>query len=75
MSKRFTTIYRNGRIELPPDVHLPENAEVTVILPNQSTDDPATDTAYGIPDLAEDIGPEDLASNLDHYLYGHPKRT
>ncbi len=74
MSKRFTTIYRNGRIEVPPDVHLPENVQVTVILPDHSNKHSAADSAYGIPDLAEDIGPEDLATNLDHYLYGHPKR-
>jgi antitoxin component of MazEF toxin-antitoxin module len=24
---------------------------------------------------AEDLGPEDLSLNVDHYLYGLPKRT
>ena len=33
------------------------------------------DPASTIPDLAGDIGPPDLARNLQHYLYGHPKQS
>ena len=29
--------------------------------------------AFRISDLAVDTGLADLASNVDHYLYGHPK--
>ena len=75
MSKEIEVIYRNGQLELPPDVHLPENARVTVIVPDSALADPADDPAYSIPDLAEEIGPEDLAQNLEHYLYGHPKQV
>ena len=68
MSKSIRTIYRNGQIELPPEVQLPDNTYVTVILP----EDAAPDPAFSIPDLAQDVGPEDLSRNLEHYLYGHP---
>ena len=71
MSKSIRTIYRNGQIELPPDVQLPDNTYVTVILPDHLPED---DSAFSIPDLAQDIGPEDLSRNLEHYLYGHPKQ-
>lgn len=74
MSKSIRTIYRNGQIELPPDVQLPDNTYVTVILPDHPSEDAASDPAFDIPDLAQDIGPEDLSRNFEHYLYGHPKR-
>ena len=44
---------------------------MTVILPDHLPED---DPAFSIPDLAQDIGPEDLSRNLEHYLYGHPKQ-
>ena len=33
------------------------------------------DSAYSIPDLASDIGPEDLARNFEHYSYGQSKQS
>lgn len=74
MSKSIRTIYRNGQIELPPEIQLPDNTYVTVILPDDLPKDAAPDPAFSIPDLARDIGPEDLSRNLEHYLYGHPKQ-
>ena len=73
MSKSIRTIYRNGQIELPPEIQLPDNTYVTVILPDLP-EDAAPDPAFSIPDLAQDIGLEDLFRNLEHYLYGHPKQ-
>src|SRR5215510_6313604 len=61
MSKSIRTIYRNGQIELPPEVQLPDNTYVTVILPDDLPEDAASDPAFSIPDLAQDIGPEDLS--------------
>ena len=61
----------NGVIVLDAGASLPEGVQVKVILPNHQNSDPAFD----IPNLAADIGPEDLARNLDHYLYGHPKQN
>jgi hypothetical protein len=65
MSKSIRTIYRNGQIELPPEVQLPDNTYVTVILPDDLPEDAAPDPAFSIPDLAQDIGPEDLSRNLE----------
>ena len=50
MSKSIRTIYRNGQIELPPEVQLPDNTLVTVILPDDLPEDAAPDPAFSIPD-------------------------
>jgi hypothetical protein len=47
---------------------------VTVILQDDLPEDAAPDPAFGIPDLAQDIVPEELSRNLEHYLYG-PSKT
>jgi len=75
MSKRIETTYRNGCIKLPDGVRLAEDTRVTVILPDNATPKASPDSAYSIPDLASDIGPEDLARNLGHYLYGQSKQS
>ena len=75
MSTTIETTYRNGRIQLPDDIRLREDTPVIVILPDNSLQDSTADSAYSIPELASDIGPDDLARNLDHYLYGHPKQS
>jgi hypothetical protein len=53
---------------------LPEKTQPSIILPDNPAGDAAEDPAYSIPDLTADIGPEDLARNWEHYLYGPPKR-
>ena len=35
----------------------------------------ASDAAFNLAEMAEDLGIPDLATNIDHYLYGLPKRT
>jgi hypothetical protein len=75
MSKSIETRYRNGRIQLPDDFHLPEDTRVTIIVPDNSVHEATADSAYSIPELARDIGPEDLARNFEHYLYGHSKQS
>jgi hypothetical protein len=56
-------------------VHLAEDTHVTVILPDNAMPKASLDSAYSIPDLASDIGPEDLARNHEHYLYGQSKQS
>ncbi|MGO8788224.1 MAG: hypothetical protein ACLQVL_12700 [Terriglobia bacterium] len=73
MSKAIETTYRNGCIPRPDDVHLAEDTRVAVILPDNAMPKASPDSAYSIPDLASDVGPEDLARNLDHYLHGQSK--
>ena len=75
MSKTIETTYRNGCIQLPDDVHLAEDTRVTVILPDNAMPKASPDSAYSIADLASDVGPEDLARNLEHYLYGQSKES
>lgn len=70
-------VYR-GRIEngvavLEGDVRLPDGTPVE-ISPLETTqacteDDPF----YRVYELAVPTGIPDLAENIDHYLYGHPK--
>ena len=64
---------RNGVVELPPDVNLPEGAEVRVEVIESSSAADEPDLAYSIGELAVDTGVPDLSVNLDHYLYGHQK--
>jgi hypothetical protein len=60
----FLGIVRNGKVELPPEVQLPEGATVRVELPDEP--DPM-DTIH---EHAVEGGPRDLASRCDWYIYG-----
>jgi hypothetical protein len=64
-------------IVLEPGVRLPEGALVRVEIEVPAGACPADDSAglFDIADLAVDTGIPDLATNVDHYLYGHPKVT
>lgn len=66
---------RNGMVVLNDDVRLAEGTLVLV----QTSDTPAQavtdDPVYRLGDLAAPTGIADLATNIDHYLYGHPKAT
>jgi hypothetical protein len=72
-------VYR-GRIKdgvavLEGDARLPDGTlvEVSPVEPEPTSveDDPF----YRIYELAEPSGIPDLAQNIDHYLYGHPKAS
>ena len=71
---------KNGRIELDQQVRLPEGAPVEVSLDGprvSSAGDGARPTLYD--QLKDFIGsvddlPPDASINVDHYLYGHPKK-
>ena len=69
----------NGVIELENGVQLPEGAPVRVELVGEesmaSTMSPEDEALYRMSELAVDTGIPDLAVNIDHYLYGHPKVT
>jgi hypothetical protein len=62
-----------GMVVLEGDVRLAEGTPVTV----QTVDAPAPtasdDPIYRLGELAVPTGIPDLATNIDHYLYGHPK--
>ena len=67
----FTATVENGAIKIPEGVHLPDGTQVRI---EQIEEEPTLGAS-----LSEFIGvvddlPADFASNLDHYLYGHPKK-
>ena len=63
----------HGVVVLEGGVCLPEGALVDVVtLVSQAAPVPA-EGLYHLDELAEPTGIPDLALNVDHYLYGHPK--
>lgn len=71
---------RNGMVVLDEPVALPEGAEVRVDLLEMSSSAGSDDQSLTLFErLKPVIGaahglPSDAATNVDHYLYGHPKK-
>jgi hypothetical protein len=67
---------KDGVIVLAGGVQLPNGTavEVTAVPAKEALDDDL-DPIFRIAELAVDTGIPDLATNIDHYLYGHPKVT
>ncbi len=70
---------QNGVVVFANGAQLPEGATVRVELLNQEPPQepltPEEDALLRMGELAVDTGIPDLAVNIDHYLYGHPKVT
>ena len=66
---------KDGTVVLDPGVELPEGAEVRVVLEPAGESQPSSgdDPLSRMAELAVETGIPDLATNVDHYLYGHPK--
>lgn len=66
---------KNGAIVLEPGIELPEGAQVKIELDLAESmgRSSASDPLFRMTDLAVETGVPDLATNVDHYLYGHPK--
>ena len=70
----------NGRIEVDNHVRLPEGADVDITVREKQSpadEDASLPTLYEqLKDLIGSVDdlPPDASVNLDHYLYGHPKR-
>lgn len=62
---------KGGVVVLERGAALPEGTVVSVqpVVESRTSED-ALD---GMPNLAAETGVSDLATNVDHYLYGHPK--
>ncbi|MEX2170973.1 MAG: hypothetical protein WD851_16765 [Pirellulales bacterium] len=76
----YQGIIQNGMLLLDDGVQLPEGAPVRVELLTQPTENKKTkidksqlDPVFRMGELAVDTGIPDLAVNINHYLYGHPK--
>jgi hypothetical protein len=65
-------IVRDGVVVLEEGVSLPEGTKVVVHVNGTRA---ATRDPLDFSDLAAEMGPADLATNLDHYLYNHPKQS
>jgi hypothetical protein len=66
-----------GVVVLEAGARLPEGAvvRVEIELPTAAGSADDTDGVFEMADLAVDTGIPDLATNVDYYLYGHPKVT
>lgn len=73
MTEQIEAIYENGVFRPLQQINLPEGEQVSlmVVVCNKKTEDPA----YNLAEIAEDTGMTDLATNIDHYLYGLPKQN
>lgn len=76
----FQGTIHNGVVVFEPTIHLPEGAAVRVELVKEASlskptaiDDGQLDPIWRMGELAVDTGITDLAVNIDHCLYGHPK--
>lgn len=70
---------KNGAIDLEAGIELPEGGRVRIEVdpPSWSLEravpDPEDDPLRRMTDFAMTGLPPDLSTNIDHYLYGHPK--
>ena len=64
---------RDNTVVLEPGIRLPEGADVSVEILGEPK--LHQDPLLAMTDLAVETGIQDLATNIDHYLYGHPKAS
>lgn len=62
---------QDGMVVLEDGARLPEGTPVIVQTTEPSSAD--SDSVYRLGELAVPTGVADLAANVDHHLYGHPK--
>ena len=73
----FRGTVQNGVVVLVGGADLPDGTtvEVTPLVGDKwPAEAAATDPIYQLAQLAVDTGIPDLATNIDHYLYGHRLR-
>jgi hypothetical protein len=64
---------QGGAIVLEPGIDLPEGSVVRVEVEPAERSRRGDDPLFRMAELAVDTGIPDLATNIDHYLYGHPR--
>ena len=75
MGVSFKGTVKNGVVVLPPEAKLPDGTYVEVITDEwHPEDDPFVAAALKVA-KPRPYWPKDYARNLDHYLYGVPKRS
>ena len=72
MKRLVPGIFSAGKVRPLEPLNLPEDTRVTIVVEDgaRSADPMAT-----ICEIARDIGPADLAANLDLYLYGSDEES
>jgi hypothetical protein len=63
----------HGVVVLEDDASLPEGTVVDIVPVGSNASADAEERLYRLADLATPSGIPDLAVNIDHYLYGHPR--
>jgi hypothetical protein len=75
MGVSFKGTVKNGVVVLPPGTNLPDGTQVEVIADKgQPEDDPFVAAVLKVA-KPRPHWPKDYTRNLDHYLYGVPKRS
>ncbi len=80
MNRVVEAIFRNGEVRPLEPLDLPDETRVTIHIDEGDQPGPKAvgnrqvDPLATIYEIAEDAGPADLSVNLDHYLYGTPKK-
>jgi hypothetical protein len=65
---------QNGVVVFQGNLHPPEGTLVEVQPLKTVVYESLEDPIYNIGELAVSTGISDLSQNIDHYLYGHPKK-
>lgn len=75
----FNGHIENGQVVFDGPLNLPDGTEVTVVVSHGKAAEREEDVPTIFEQLKPFIGkieglPEDASQNIDHYLYGHPKK-
>ena len=71
----FTGTVKNGMVVLPPEVSLPDGAEVEVVLREAQPDDDPFLEAVSKTARPRPHWPKDYALNHGHYVSGEPRKS
>jgi hypothetical protein len=76
MKRTIDGIVKDGQVHPLEPLELPDDTPVKIVVDEPASPRQAarTDPMSNIYELAQDLGPEDLASNLERYLYGKGER-
>ena len=74
MNNSIEAIYENGVLRPLSKLPIAEGEQVIITIHPLPKEEEQIDPIYTIYEIAEESGIPDLATNIDHYLYGVPKK-